>query len=342
MPITVKRLLDDATALDLRVLAGAREMRRRRITEPDVQRLGLALAGFTDHVERGRVQIVDAAELTYLRTLAADARRDVLRAITTLDVPCLVVAGGAEVPPDVVETAELAGMPLLATRVDARGLILDVERFLFEHLMPSTHLHGVLVDVLGVGVLILGKSGIGKSECALELVLRGHRLVADDVVEVRRRPGDAAFGHCADALRHHMEIRGLGIINMCDLFGAAAVRDRKRIELVVELLEWDPTEEYDRLGVEEQNYDLLGVAVPRVRVPVRPGRTIATIIEVAARNQLLKQRGHHSARLFTERTDALLATRRAAPAAVATAASLVDATTTPPAATEETLLADVE
>ena len=185
--------------------------------------------------------------------------------------------------------------------MDTLGAVLAAE------LSPGSSVHGVLVDVFGVGVLLLGKSGIGKSEVALDLVMRGHRLVADDVVEVRRHPGPALVGQGPDLLKYHMEIRGLGIINIKDLFGIAAIRDHKRIELAVELVEWDADEDYDRVGVDELVYVLLGVEVARIRLPVRPGRSISSLIEVASRNQLLKARGYHSARIFQQRLDDALA-----------------------------------
>jgi HPr kinase/phosphorylase len=174
---------------------------------------------------------------------------------------------------------------------------------------PETSIHGVLVDILGIGILLLGPSGIGKSEIALDLVVRGHRLVADDIVHIRKKAG-FVFGSGSGIIRHHMEIRGLGIINIKDLFGVAAVRETKKLELVVELVEWNADEEYDRLGLDERRYSVLDVAVPVVRLPVRPGRSLSTIIEVAARNQLLKLQGHHSAREFQERLNRAIAEAR--------------------------------
>jgi HPr kinase/phosphorylase len=168
-------------------------------------------------------------------------------------------------------------------------------------------MHGVLLDVFGVGILLLGKSGIGKSEIALDLIMRGHRLVADDIVDVKRPSQDAVFGMGSEIIKHHMEIRGLGIINIKDLFGVAAIRERKKIEIVLELVDWDPTVEYDRLGVEDRKYRVLDVEIPMLVVPVRPGRNMTTIIEVAARNHLLKLQGHHSAREFQERLNRAIA-----------------------------------
>jgi HPr kinase/phosphorylase len=171
------------------------------------------------------------------------------------------------------------------------------------YLAPRTVVHGVLMDILGLGVLIVGESGIGKSECALDLVVRGHRLVADDAVELRARAEAFLIGTCPELTRNHMEIRGLGLINVQDLFGVASTRRSKRVELVVQLERWDPSREYDRLGLDEAHYDSLGVPVPMIRMPVAPGRNLAILVEVAARNQLLRYGGHHSARRLADRLD---------------------------------------
>jgi HPr kinase/phosphorylase len=227
-------------------------------------------------------------------------------ALFTSEIAGLCVTKNLDVPPVLLEQAEATGIPLFRTKNLSSTFIANVERFLEEALTASTSLHGVLVDVLGVGVLILGKSGIGKSECALDLVIRGHRLVADDIVDVKRK-ADSVIGAGSAIIKHHMEIRGIGIINIKDLFGVAAVRDHKKIELVVELMEWDPAVEYDRLGVEERKFTVLDVDVSMLVVPVRPGRNMTTIIEVAARNQLLKLQGHHSALEFQEKLNRAIA-----------------------------------
>ena len=192
-----------------------------------------------------------------------------------------------------------AALPLVMSRLVTADFIASVTAWMADRLAPSTEVHGVLLDVLGIGVLVTGKSGIGKSETALDLVVRGHRLVADDVIRIRRQ-GVALLGNGSGILGHHMEIRGLGIINIKDLFGIAAVRETKKIELLVELCEWDEHEEYDRLGFDDRFDTILDVEVPKVRLPVRPGRNLATLIEVAARNQLLKVQGTHSARAFRD------------------------------------------
>jgi HPr kinase/phosphorylase len=191
-------------------------------------------------------------------------------------------------------------IPCLKSALDTSELGRRLDYFLDDHLAPRISFHGVLVDVLGVGVLILGQSGIGKSETALDLVLKGHRLVADDIVEIHRRGNASLVGKASEMIRFHMEIRGLGIINIQDLFGIAATRERKRIDVVIELVEWEEGRDFDRLGLEEDTYPILGIESPHLTIPVRPGRSMSSIVEVAARNQLLKQRGHFSAREFQE------------------------------------------
>jgi HPr kinase/phosphorylase len=194
-------------------------------------------------------------------------------------------------------------VPLLGTAVPTPLAIAKISALLEDALAVREVIHGVLLDILGLGVLIVGESGIGKSECALDLVVRGHRLVADDTVEMRRRGEADIIGTCPELTRHHMEIRGLGVINIRDLFGVAAIRTTKRVELVVQLERWDPTRAYDRLGLDESFYDLFGVSVPLIRMPVAPGRSLAILVEVAARNQLLRSRGLNAARDLAARLD---------------------------------------
>ena len=207
---------------------------------------------------------------------------------------------GLEPPEDLVEAAEQAGIPLLVSPHQSSTFISLITKFLEESLLPTTHLHGVLVDVLGVGVLLLGKSGIGKSECALDLILRGNRLVADDIVFIKKKMPASLVGMAGETLQYHMEIRGLGIINIKNLFGVSSIREKKIIDLVIELVEWDATHEYDRLGIDDAVYTILDVDLPHLKIPVRPGRNLTSIIEVAARNYLLKGMGYHSAREFHE------------------------------------------
>ncbi|HEU0032508.1 MAG TPA: HPr(Ser) kinase/phosphatase, partial [Kofleriaceae bacterium] len=227
------------------------------------------------------------------------ARRLGIETLLASEPACVIVCRGLTPPAELRTMAEARGVPLLVSSLVTADFIASVTTWMADRLAPSTELHGVLMDVLGIGVLMVGKSGIGKSETALDLVVRGHRLVADDVIRIRRQ-GPNVVGRGAGLIGHHMEIRGIGIINVKDLFGIAAVRDTKKIELVIELREWAEGEEYDRLGFDDRHDDILGVSVPALRLPVRPGRNLATLVEVAARNQLLKLQGTHSARAFRD------------------------------------------
>jgi HPr kinase/phosphorylase len=301
-------LADEKFDLRLELLAGQGGV-TRRITSSRVQKPGLALAGFCDHLHRERLQVFGNTEMSYLATLPEARQVEVCNAFFDTGIAALAVTKNLPVPALVVQAAEAHGIPLVRTKHLSSSFISHVERFLEDALTASTSLHGVLMEVHSVGVLLLGKSGIGKSECALDLVLRGHRLVADDIVDVKRKQ-DTAIGSASQIIQHHMEIRGLGIINVKDLFGVAAIRDEKKIELVIEMVEWDPHVEYDRLGVEERTYSVLDVEIPLLVVPVRPGRNMTSLIEVAARNQLLKQQGHNSAMEFQDRLNKAIAEGR--------------------------------
>ncbi|MGI5862272.1 MAG: HPr(Ser) kinase/phosphatase [Myxococcales bacterium] len=304
--ITVAALLGP-NPYDLRlVLLAGKEGLDHPISSTRVQKPGLALAGFYEHLHPERVQVFGNTEMSYLATLAPRRQREVIIDFFKSNIACLVITKNLDVPPFMIDEANAAGVPLLKTPLLSRVFIQRVQQMLDAGLTPRTSLHGVLLDVFGVGILILGKSGIGKSECALDLVMRGHRLAADDIVEVWRS-GDTVYGSGSPIIKHHMEIRGLGIINIKDLFGVAAVRDTKKIQLVIELVEWHPEEEYDRLGIEERSFNVLDVPVPLLVVPVRPGRNVTTIIEVAARNHLLKLQGHHSARAFQDQLSRAIA-----------------------------------
>jgi HPr kinase/phosphorylase len=296
--VTVGTVLKDVSshdgALDLELLAGAGGL-GRGITNSHPQKTGLALAGFDGYLREGRALILGESELRYLESLNPAARVDALSRVLSHNLPCLVITQGLAPLPELQRAAELANVPLLRTKAatpDAMSRLLSV---LESYLAPRTTVHGVLMDILGLGVLVVGESGIGKSECALDLVVRGHRLVADDAVELRCRADAFVLGSCPEATRHHMEIRGLGLINVQDLFGVASTRTSKRVELVVQLERWEHGREYDRLGLDDQHYDVLGVRIPMIRMPVAPGRNVAILVEVAARNQLLRARGHHAA-----------------------------------------------
>lgn len=299
----IKLLKDTRHRLHLDLVSG-KQGQGKKITIPRIQKPGLALTGDTSNLHPGRVQILGQAEMKFLGIMAAAKRRQVIEAICRVDIACIIITRGATAPTPMVEACRKHGIPLLRTKLLTSTFVNRATRFLEENLAASTCIHGVLLDVFGVGILMVGKSGIGKSECALDLVLRGHRLVADDIVNIRKQPPSTLYGTGSEIIKHHMEIRGLGIINIRDLFGISAVRDRKLIEIVVELSDWDPTIEYDRLGVDEQRHVILDVSLPLIQIPVRPGRNLSAIIEVAARNHLLKLGGHHSAREFQDKLSA--------------------------------------
>ena len=283
--------------LALTLMAGRKGL-GKRITHSQIQKMGLALTGFVRFVDPQRLQIIGNTELAYFQTLSVIQQTEVIHKICEVDIACIVVTRNLEIPDLLRQKAEEKGIPLFRTSLRSIDFIEQVTQFLEEKLAPTTSIHGVLMDVFGVGILILGKSGIGKSECALDLILRGHRLIADDMVSIQRRLPTSLFGSGFDVIQHHMEIRGLGIINIRQLFGVEAIRERKRIELVIELVAWDEQMEYDRVGLEEEKYSLLGVDVPMLKIPVTPGRNLSTIIEVAARNYLLKRMGFNSALEF--------------------------------------------
>jgi HPr kinase/phosphorylase len=292
----------EAFSLGLEVLAGTDGL-ERRILNPYVLKTGLALAGFDAYLQGGRVVVFGASELGYLNSLPAEGRALSLRRTLAHDVPCVLVTGGRDIPPELPIEAERAHVPVLRTSLATPIAIAKLTAFLEDRLAERTIVHGVLMDILGLGVLIVGESGIGKSECALDLVLRGHSLVADDTVEVRRRAESVLIGTCPELTRHHMEIRGLGVINVKDLFGIASTRTSKRVELVVQLERWEVGRQYERLGLDDLHYAILGLAIPLIRMPVAPGRSVANLVEVAARNQLVRARGHHAARDLAARLD---------------------------------------
>ena len=299
---TVLRDLAESRAIDLELLAGAGGV-DRRITNPHPQKTGLALSGFDQYLRDGRVLVFGESEVRFLESLGSADRAIVLQRVFAHALPCLVVTDNISPPSEVSIEADRANVPLMRTRAATPLAMARLSAALDVYLAARGVVHGVLMDILGLGVLIVGESGIGKSECALDLVVRGHRLVADDAVELRCRAESFLLGSCPELTRHHMEIRGLGLINVQDLFGVASTRRSKRVELVVQLERWDPSREYDRLGLEEAHYETLGVRVPMIRMPVAPGRNLAILVEVAARNQLLRSGGHHAARKLVERLE---------------------------------------
>lgn len=299
--LSIQEILDDSDyGLDLKPLAGSAGL-EHRIFSSRIQKPGLALAGYTEHLHPSRIQVLGNTEISYLNHLEKELAVACIAKLCTFPISCFIITKGL-VPPDFfLEIAEQSGIPVLSTPLQSSTFISLITKFLEERLLPTTHMHGVLMDVLGVGILLVGKSGIGKSECALDLVIRGHRLVADDMIYIKKKMPAALVGQAEEAIQHLMEIRGLGIINIKDLYGVSSIREKKIIDMMLELKEWDPEQEYDRLGVDDNRATILGVDIPHLIIPVRPGRNLGSIIEVAARNFLLKGMGYHSARDFQER-----------------------------------------
>ncbi len=285
--------------LDLEILAGKKGM-DRAIRIARIQKPGLALAGYLDQLHRERVQILGATELSYLKTLEKNLADERLEQLCSAGISCIIIAKNLEAPLSLSGLCDLHEVPLLSSPEITSSLIRRVTIYLEDVLAPETSVHGCLVDVYGVGILLIGKSGIGKSECALGLVERGHRLVGDDVVVIRRKIQDAIFGSAADLIKYHMEIRGLGILNIKDLFGVSSIRQSKKVELVVELVEWHEDLDIERLGLDERTYSILGLDIPYLKIPVRPARDLTMIIEVAARNHLLRRMGFNAARDFDD------------------------------------------
>lgn len=288
---------DPALGLHIRLVEGEAGG-EARIGHNRVQRVGLVLAGHLGNVVANRFQICGETEISFMATLSAPRRVEVLDRFLQLRICCVTTTCGLSVPDELVETARRHVTPLLVIEEKTGAAIQAIEDYLDDRLAPRTQMHGVLIDVFGVGVLLMGASGVGKSECALDLVLRGHRLVADDIVMCDYRPPGAVFGAPADVLRNHIEVRGLGVLNIKNLFGVTAVRDRKRIDIIVHLRAGADEADVDRLGVEDHFHELLGVPIRQINLPVRPGRDMAAIIEIAARDELSRRAGHHSAREF--------------------------------------------
>lgn len=286
-------------SLDLALVAGESGL-SRLITSADISSPGLVLAGFTDRFPSRRLQVLGETEVMFLRSLDAERRQKVLEDFLGGEVPVVFVTKGLEPPAELLKLAEERSIPVLTSNLKTGEFYRRIKPFLDEEFAPSTAIHGSLADVYGVGLLFVGASGIGKSECVLDLVERGHRLVADDVVLVRRRGLDVLIGQAHERQQHHMEIRGIGIIDVRALFGVRAVRQQKRIEVVVQLEHWRENASYDRTGLDRDTTEILGTSIPRVVIPLNPGKNITVISEVVAMNHLLRYAGVDSARLFEQ------------------------------------------
>jgi len=273
----------------------------RVIESSDVSSPGLALAGYVNRFPAQRLQVLGETEITYLRSLGGQERERILRLFFSFPLPCVFVTKGQELPAGLREAADAAGIPILRSTLKTNEFYRRIKPVLEEEFAPTVTLHGSLTDVFGVGLLFVGKSGIGKSECALDLVERGHRLVADDVVITTRRGNDVLIGRGHELQRHYMEIRGVGLIDVPAIFGIRAVRQQKRIEVVVQLEEWDQNAVVDRTGLDGATTTILGVQIPKITVPLNPGKNITVIGEVIALNHLLRYSGVDAAQAFNQR-----------------------------------------
>ncbi len=288
----------------------------RAITDSSASRPGLLLAGFEGEFRADRIQLLGGAEISYLESLSKEDREGALARLCAASVPCILVADGREPPAALLEAGEAAGVPVMSTPLPADDVLRELVSQLDDLLAPHMTVHGTLVDVYGVGLLFTGKSGIGKSECGLDLIANGHRLVADDVVRVMRTRRSYLIGYGSELLENYMEIRGVGIIDVQSMYGARALRQRKRIELEVKLASWSELADYERLGFEDEKSEMLGVEIPAVTLPLVLGKNITVISEVIALNYLLKLRGVHAARDFDVRQREAMAMKAGAIRAV--------------------------
>ncbi len=300
MTHTVQSLFDrKREVLSLSLIAGRKGL-AREIHTPEVSSPGLALAGYTRRFVAKRVQIFGQTEISFLESLDPEQRSRALAFVFGSGIPCAFVSKGQTPPSELLQAADQAGVAVIRTTLRTGDFYRRLQPYLEEAFAPTTAIHGSLADVYGIGLLFLGRSGIGKSECVLDLVERGHRLVADDLVFVQGRQNDVLIGRAHEQQGHHMEIRGVGIVDVRTLFGIRAVRQQKRIEVVVQLEEWETGKEYDRTGLRDEREEILGIEVPKVTIPINPGKNITVIAEVIAMNHLLKYSGEDSAAAFEQ------------------------------------------
>ncbi len=281
--------------LKLKIVAGEKGL-KRKITVAEVNRPGLALTGYFDYFARKRIQVLGKVEINYLKKLSTKEREEKIRALFKQKIPCIIIARYYNPPEEIIRFGNEFNVVIMRSQLITMRLINKATLFLDNAFAPITTVHATLVEVFGVGVLIIGKSGIGKSECALSLIKRGHRLVSDDIIKIRLEDGIQLYGSGPELTRHFMEIRGIGIINVQTLFGAGCVRKEKRIDLAITLEPWEQENDYDRLGIEEKTIEILGISIPHIVIPIKPGREISLIIEAACLNQRLKWMGINPAK----------------------------------------------
>lgn len=304
--VTLDKIIED---LELEIIYEAKDMDKIKIKGSEVNRPGLQLAGYFDRFAYERLQIIGNVEWHYLDNLSKEVRYNRFKNMFIYPIPALIISRGLEIFPEIMDLAKKYNITILRTKLPTTKFINILINYLDYMLAPEMTVHGVLIEVYGMGILIVGKSGVGKSETALELIKRGHRLVADDVVEIKRVE-EGLRGEAPELIRHFMEIRGIGIIDIERLYGVGAVKESEFIDLVIELEFWDENKEYDRIGLDEEYIDLLGVKTPKVLIPVRPGRNIAMIVEVAARNTRQKKLGYNAAEELNDKVKRQISKRQ--------------------------------
>lgn len=276
--------------LEINLVSGNRGL-KRNISKDRVQKPGLRMIGPSVELEQEKIQIFGRTEVSYINSLPKPEKKNIIDQITSQNIPCLIISKDLMPNEYLKKTCQKRNVPLFITKLYTGKLISFLNEILEERLAPFITMHGVLLDVHRLGVLILGKSGIGKSECALDLIIRGSKLIADDVIEVRKVGSNTLIGNGPDDIKHLMEIRGIGIININDLFGRTSVMESREIEMIIELSRWQEKNDYERLGIDQKTHKIMDIDMPYITIPVSPGRNISTIIEVAVRNQLLKLSG---------------------------------------------------
>jgi HPr kinase/phosphorylase len=306
--ITVENILKTHPELSLNLISGEKGL-IKKISNSEINRPGLSLTGFFDFFAHDRIQVFGKGEWAYLNSLSEEKLNEISEKFFSYPLSCIIFTHGNKPNSIIIKKTEELNIPLLITEISTHKFITLISEILNKALAPRTMRHGVLIEVFGIGILLSGKSGVGKSETALELIERGHRLVADDMVEIRRYLESYIIGTCSDILRHHMEIRGLGIINIKDIFGVGSVRDSKLIELMINIEEWNEKAEYDRTGLDENFEEILGLKIPLLKIPIKPGRNIPIIVETAAMNQRLKKMGSHGAKEFNQKLSNYIGTK---------------------------------
>lgn len=291
-----------AKTLSLKIAGGVNGL-DNKIDNPRVQNLGLGLACYTEYLQEGRIQILGRTENNYLSRLDSDARAGAVKGIFKAPLSCILITAGITPIKEITEGSFESSIPVLTTGMETERAIDKVIAFLEERLAPQTSIHGVLVDVLGLGVLIIGNSGMGKSECGLDLMMRGHRLISDDMVVIRRLGSDRLVGSGPKTMKYYMELRGMGVVNVRELFGISSVSPQKQLALAIRLVKWGEYDESDRIGMEEHFFELLDTSIPQINLPVAPGRSLADLVEVAVRIHMLRREGYEPASEFLKRLE---------------------------------------